>query len=194
MFWCESFDLYFLRLLSRDTVSVTGVVRNERPGTNDLSNICYMRHRLALDECRRKFEPEYVCGGQSVGRGKPLLDSSGMKDPRIPRVTEVYLPGSHTDMCVRLSFVTIPSIFSYSVTSGGGNVDNTKLNNTTIPVLYMVNQSSIVGLDVTPSNIKWDEARLRTMKPTNSMKWYYRILEIFPIRRLTYRDGASTTR
>ncbi len=94
---------------SRDTVSSIGITREERPGTSDVNeNTCYTRHLVAADECRVKFGPEYACGGESVIQGPLILDSSGMKDPMIPRLTEVWFPGSHADMYVCIPFAAVP--------------------------------------------------------------------------------------
>lgn len=72
-------------------------------------------------------------------------------------------------------------------------MDNRELSNASLPVLYMVNQSSMVGLDVVPSNIEWNQKKLKSMTPTDSMNWFYWILEQFPFQRLTYADSESTT-
>lgn len=96
-------------LCPRDTVLSIGFTRQERPGTNKVNNNnCYVRHLVAADECRVKFEPEFLCGGHIIG---PPLDSSGMKDPRISRATEVWFPGSHSDMSVMLYFISMSHRF-----------------------------------------------------------------------------------
>ena len=60
-------------LLDRDTVSSVGIIRGKAlPGTNEYNaQICYFRHALALDERRVKFQPEYICGGDSIGHAGP---------------------------------------------------------------------------------------------------------------------------
>lgn len=54
---------------------------------------CYVRHALALDERRVKFQPELVRGGESIPPDEQEVDELG-----IARVKEVYFAGSHSDM------------------------------------------------------------------------------------------------
>jgi len=121
----------FLISPDRDTVSSVGIIRrNVHPGTNKYDdNFCYFRHALALDERRVKFQPEYVCGGDSLerhpnlssstderpgevshvklfaGGGLIVLQNQGNKQPIINaglRVKEVWFAGCHSDMYIYL--------------------------------------------------------------------------------------------
>ncbi|KAJ3475673.1 hypothetical protein NLI96_g11682 [Meripilus lineatus] len=148
-----------------DTVSSIGFGRS-RPGTNNLHEyICFIRRALALDETRVKFLVEYLYGGESV----PNDVATSMRDG-ILRVKEVWFSGSHSDV-------------------GGGNMPNEELNNGSVPVLWMVNQSSAAGLAVTPSRIDWVDAALKSMKPKSAMNLGYRALEILPFARKTYKSN-----
>ncbi|KAJ3478000.1 hypothetical protein NLI96_g10066 [Meripilus lineatus] len=148
-----------------DTVSSVGFVREERPGTTRVhENVCYVRHALALDECRVKFEPEYVCGNRPVPPEYLVNDERG-----IPRVKEVWFAGSHSDV-------------------GGGSTENRTLDNAAIPSLWMANQAMLAGLSLKPSKVNWVEEKLRTMCPTDSMKWFYRPIEILPVKRLKFHS------
>lgn len=71
---------------------------------------------------------------------------------------------------------------------------NEELNNGSVPVLWMVNQSSAAGLAVTPSRIDWVDAALKSMKPKSAMNLGYRALEILPFARKTYKSSDGRTR
>ena len=88
-------DPSFLTIPSRDTVSSIGLDRQQRPGATVLSDecFCYFRHAIAADECRVKFQPEYVRGGESITQDAQKFDEAG-----IPRVKEVFFAGSHSDV------------------------------------------------------------------------------------------------
>lgn len=81
-----------LTLPLRDTVSS---VREKMPGTNELHKfVCYLRHAVAMDECRVKFLVELVCGGASIPPDKrKVRDRAG-----VLRMKEVCFPGSHSDV------------------------------------------------------------------------------------------------
>ncbi|KAF8870031.1 hypothetical protein BD779DRAFT_1614237 [Infundibulicybe gibba] len=102
-----------------DTVSSIGLARSKSlPFTDTCEHFCYMRHALALDERRVKFQPEYARGGESVpnpaqqanpntsmepSQGNAGLEGknkAGVQDkPKSrPRVKEVWFAGSHSDM------------------------------------------------------------------------------------------------
>jgi uncharacterized protein (DUF2235 family) len=92
-----------------DTVSSIGVVRGkDLPGTMSQSNSCFFRHALALDEHRVKFLPEYISEGlvkkDSVdGFSEPedysrLPNEPGQERKILPRIKEVWFPGTHSDV------------------------------------------------------------------------------------------------
>ena len=88
-------DTSFLMISSRDTVSSIGLSGQQRPGATVVSDecFCYFRHAIAADECRVKFQPEYVRGGESIPQDALKFDEVG-----IPRVKEVFFAGSHSDV------------------------------------------------------------------------------------------------
>lgn len=77
---------------------------------------------------------------------------------------------------------------------GGGNKPNEKLNNGSVSMLWMVNESSAAGLAVTPSRINWMDEDLENMQPKSPMNSAYRILERLPFNRRTYKDTNGKTR
>ena len=79
-----------------------------------------------------------------------------------------------------------------SLPSGGGNVDNSELNNAAVPLQWMVNQSIIAGLRMDPSKVKWDMDKLAKMRPKESMTFPYRLIEAIPFAQLTYEDKTET--
>ncbi|KAJ7484542.1 hypothetical protein FB451DRAFT_1232827 [Mycena latifolia] len=151
-----------------DAVSSVGIVRGKNlPGTDSFNdNICYFRHALALDERRVKFLPEYICGGASYAE---QLDSDHSHDPR---VKEVWFAGCHSDI-------------------GGGLRINDKLDNAAVPVLWMGNEAQHAGLKIKASRVEWKWEELETSKPTESLTWVWRVIELLPIRRLAYVDNTS---
>ncbi|KAH7928737.1 hypothetical protein BV22DRAFT_1058171, partial [Leucogyrophana mollusca] len=152
-----------------DTVSSIGVVRKKNlPATDEFNHICYFRQALALDERRVKFLPEYVCGGESY--------EGTVEDSRAcgPHVKEVWFAGCHSDI-------------------GGGSKKNTRLNNATVPVLWMGREAMIAGLKLYPSKVEWNWDELRKMKPAESLTWVWRVFEMFPFKRLSYTDRQKTT-
>lgn len=57
---------------------------------------------------------------------------------------------------------------------------------------YMVNQSSIVGLDVTPLGDKLNQDQSEARRPTYSMTWFRWILN--SLRQLAHKGSVSMTR
>ena len=57
-----------------------------------MKDSCGVRHVLSLDECRDKFQPEYVNGGAGPNDAAP-----GHWD-ECNRIKEVWFVGSHSDM------------------------------------------------------------------------------------------------
>jgi uncharacterized protein (DUF2235 family) len=100
--------------LYRDTVSSVGISRSKAlPLVHSHEHICFFRHALSLDECRVKFLPEYIHGGESVTQknidsGQEHGSMRGMQgksqgdgEHRItvqPPVKEVWFAGSHSDV------------------------------------------------------------------------------------------------
>ncbi|KAF8885150.1 hypothetical protein BD779DRAFT_1442656 [Infundibulicybe gibba] len=162
-----------------DTVSSIGLVRSESlPSTNTCEHFCYMRHALALDERRVKFLPEYAEGGESWDSGSSSsqrLNPTSPSRPPPPKVKEVWFAGSHSDI-------------------GGGVKDNTELNNAAIPALWMGREAMMAGLDLLPSKTVWDWDTLKRDRPTESLSLVWRILEIVPVKHLSYKDKNSTRR
>ncbi|KAF8878539.1 hypothetical protein BD779DRAFT_1447603 [Infundibulicybe gibba] len=148
-----------------DTVSSVGVARSKPlPLTDKCKHFCYMRHALALDERRVKFLPEYAQGGKSNPRRENWA-SAGEKLRLRPRVKEVWFAGSHSDMW---------------------------LNNTTIPALWMGNEAMSAGLDLAPSGVAWNWKELEVDRPTESLSFMWRILEVLPLKHLSYKDADTT--
>ena len=88
----------YLILRIRDTVSSIGFIRQLRPGASVLGQIfCYFRQAIAADECRGKFQVEFVHGGASIPPEEQEFDEAG-----VPRVKEVHFAGTHADMYVNL--------------------------------------------------------------------------------------------
>lgn len=77
--------------------------------------------------------------------------------------------------------------------SGGGNKSNKELNNAAIPVIWMGNEARFSGLRLRPSKVQWDWSALSNTKPTESLNIIWKIIEILPIKRLTYTGGQDTT-
>lgn len=98
----------------------------------------------------------------------------------------------HIQMCRLLTFSCCQC--TNGSDSGGGNVDNSELNNASVALQWMVNESATAGLIVEPSKVIWDMEKLRTMRPTKSLTLPYRIIEILPITHLTYRNPTEIAR
>ena len=73
--------------------------------------------------------------------------------------------------------------------SGGGNTDNIKLNHYGPALRWMLYEALQYGVRVELSIKGWSAPE---HKP--SMTWFWRILEVYPFRRLTYKDADSTER
>ena len=156
------------------------------PGTTefDPGNVCYFRHALALDECRVKFLPKYVCGGETYEE-----KGSGATS----RVKEVWFAGCHSDMCIS-SFTqpTYACISNRCWHSGGGSMKNTELNNAAVPVIWMGNEALFAGLKLTVSRVVWDWNTLEQTRPKESLTWVWRFFELLPFRRLSYDKSGKT--
>ncbi|KAI9455298.1 hypothetical protein F5148DRAFT_1226410 [Russula earlei] len=188
-----------------DTVSSVGVIRKKSlPCTDsfDPEHVCYFRHALALDERRVKFLPEYVCGGVSIPneskfiklsrRGRDAPDAANdaqqfdsqaqVDDPSIgvAKETDSKGSGSSTSSLSRIKEVWFAGLEA-------GNQKNAELNNTAVPVLWMGNEAWIAGLGLEPSKVEWEWEKLKYARPQESL------LEIFPFKRISYRDKDSTT-
>ncbi|KAJ7900848.1 hypothetical protein B0H13DRAFT_1883251 [Mycena leptocephala] len=169
---------------SRDLVSSVGIMRGKNlPGTDSFNHsVCYFRHALAQDERRVKF----LCGREShAGRSSnypypPLSHSLITKISQLdegatgrgPRVKEVWFAGCHSDI-------------------GGGLRINDKLDNATVPVLWMGNEAQHAGLKLEPSPVEWNWEELETSKPTESLTSVWHVFELLPFKRLSYADKAS---
>ncbi|KAF8870036.1 hypothetical protein BD779DRAFT_1632606 [Infundibulicybe gibba] len=150
-----------------DTVSSIGVARSKSlPLTDTCDHFCYMRHALALDERRVKFQPEYARGGESWGKNEARVQD---KPKSRPRVKEVWFAGSHSDI-------------------------NTELNNAAIPAMWMGNEAAAAGLSLSRSRAVWDVKELRKDRPKNSLSIGWRVLEVYPFKQLSYKDLDSTHR
>ena len=146
---------------------------------------CYLRHAIAADEYRVKFLPELVCGGASVPQERQEVDEAG-----VPRVKEVYFPGSHSDMYAN---PVLGLSLTYSQTHrGGGNVPNEDLNNASVVLQWIVNQSIFLGLRVQSPKVEWNWQKLEDMRPKNPMTPLFRIIEMIPFTQLTYKNSTHT--
>ncbi|KAF8873815.1 hypothetical protein BD779DRAFT_1451418 [Infundibulicybe gibba] len=152
-----------------DTVSSIGLARSKSlPLTDTCEHFCYMRHALALDERRVKFQPEYARGGESWVP-TPAQQANPNTPKSRPRVKEVWFAGSHSDI-------------------------NTELNNASIPALWMGNEAMLAGLDLTASRAEWDWNKLKEDRPTESLSVVWWFLEVFLFKQLSYKGTRSTRR
>jgi hypothetical protein len=90
-------------------VSSIGVTRGKRllPHTTDgMTHVCYFRHALALDERRVKFLPEYAWGGTTLP--PPGTPRVGHDERGRPHTSEVWFPGTHSDMYGSFPFSHFP--------------------------------------------------------------------------------------
>ncbi|KZV83395.1 WD40 repeat-like protein [Exidia glandulosa HHB12029] len=161
-----------------DTVSSVGIVRtNSLPLTIDgMEHVCYFRHALALDERRVKFLPEYARGGwgpKTPGVAAPSTDSDA--HPQEPHTKEVWFPGCHSD----IGGSTEPERNSWSE-------DGSKLKFG--PALrWMSFEALLAGLRLKKSPQTWDDP-----KATNSLSLFWRLIELLPMKRLTYNRIATS--
>ena len=73
--------------------------------------------------------------------------------------------------------------------SGGGNTDNIKLDHYGPALRWMLYEALQYGVRINLSPKGWSPPE---HKP--SMTRFWRILEVYPFRRLTYKDADSTER
>ncbi|KAJ6570952.1 hypothetical protein DFH09DRAFT_916783, partial [Mycena vulgaris] len=164
-----------------DTVSSVGLVRGKPlPLTLSAQHICIFRHALALDERRVKFLPEYVAGGRSApsSSSNRSQESSGSSIGEWD-VKEVWFPGSHSDMY------------------GGGNKENLELHLSSVPLLWMENEAKSAGLRLKPrpqTGDSWNISELEKGAVHESLKGFWRFMELWPLKRLTYKDDKAVTR
>lgn len=157
-----------------DTVSSIGLARKSTllPRTADgMHHVCYFRHALALDERRVKFLPEYVRGGagpDAHSAGEDVANRSGTVDP--PHTKEVWFKGCHSDI-------------------GGGAVNNEHLSRFGPALRWMSFEALLAGIKLSPGPLNWTV----TMQ-TNSMTAIWVPMELFPIKRLSYKNATKTTR
>ncbi|KAJ8514965.1 hypothetical protein ONZ45_g7554 [Pleurotus djamor] len=90
-------------------------------------------------------------------------------DARCGDVKEVWFAGSHSDI-------------------GGGNILNEELANFGPSLRWVTYEAITHGLRVKPYTGKWI-----SIQPTNSLTWYWKILEAFPLSSLSYLDEDSVT-
>ncbi|KAK7025539.1 hypothetical protein VNI00_015892 [Paramarasmius palmivorus] len=153
-----------------DTVSSVGIVRSKTlPYTADgMTHVCFFRHALALHERRVKFLPEFARGG--AGPYKNETETTSQSE--MPHTKEVWFAGAHSD-------------------TGGGSIENKELKNNGPSLRWMTREAAATGLLLTPSSTKWSKT---TKDVHESMNALWRILEILPIKRLSYKNGTHTTR
>uniref|UniRef100_A0A0W0GDD2 Putative WD40 repeat-like protein n=2 Tax=Moniliophthora roreri TaxID=221103 RepID=A0A0W0GDD2_MONRR len=150
-----------------DTVSSLGFARKEGlPLTTDgMTHVCTFRHALALDERRVKFLPEFARGGAGPRTNETEAPRSGT-----PHTKEVWFIGTHSDI-------------------GGGNVENKQLKNNGPSLRWMTREAAMTGLLLNPSSTRWSKST-KQMKESLTLLW--RVVEILPIKRLTYKDPERT--
>ncbi|KAG5219552.1 WD40 repeat protein [Salix suchowensis] len=195
-----------------DTVSSIGVVRDKSlPGTDAVEKTCcYFRHALALDERRVKFLPEYSHGGatfaeQPVDQGAsnmpPLRETKAAsvyqepidvdRESINPRVKEVWFPGTHSDMFVVLSYRFLDDLLiGLFVRSGGGNVQNNRLDRGHAALLWMSYEANTAGLKTHPSRVDWKWENLSEVHESLTAVWLP--MEYLPVKRLSYKSATST--
>ncbi|KAI0052968.1 WD40 repeat-like protein [Auriscalpium vulgare] len=98
------------------------------------------------------------------GDGPPILDD--MKGD----VKEVWFVGSHSDI-------------------GGGNTTNLALDHFGAALRWMSYEALTHGLRMSSRRGEW-----QSFPPNLSLSWVWKIIEILPLRRLSYKDRDSTTR
>ncbi|EEB92389.1 hypothetical protein MPER_09110 [Moniliophthora perniciosa FA553] len=132
-----------------------------------MKHVCLFRHALALDERRVKFLPEFVNGGTGPEVGDQNKSASEM-----PHTKEVWFPGTHSDI-------------------GGGNIENKGLNNNGPALRWMITEASKAGLLLIPFSWRWDQVRI-AKNFNESLTGFWKVLEILPIRRLSYEVFGFT--
>ncbi|KAF9058718.1 hypothetical protein BDP27DRAFT_1505466 [Rhodocollybia butyracea] len=182
-----------ISMTGRDTVSSVGLVRADKNlplTTCGMHHVCYFRHALALDECRVKFLPEYTYGGVAkIAKADPKVakpvknvatrDTNTQSEPQTKspsgNTKEVWFVGTHSDI-------------------GGGNVMNTSLDLYGPALRWMIHESIIASISLTPLQPKLvTETQSDGDGMHDSMVWYCLPLEIFCIKRLSYKGSKETT-
>ncbi|KAH7920359.1 hypothetical protein BV22DRAFT_1021384 [Leucogyrophana mollusca] len=87
-----------------------------------------------------------------------------------PHIKEVWFSGCHSDI-----------------------KENTELNNAAIPVLWMGREAMAAGLRLNSSKVVWDWTELLSSKPTESLTWAWRLFEVLPFKRLSYKGRQDET-
>ncbi|OCH91837.1 WD40 repeat-like protein [Obba rivulosa] len=172
-----------------DTVSSIGIVRHKvLPGTADgMKHVCFFRHALALDERRVKFLPEYVNQGLSEPKAQisdrnvsdqvgnlSHTQSPGASRSRSSHTKEVWFVGTHSDI-------------------GGGNVINETMDRRAAPLRWMAYQAVTAGLRLhaLSQGITMEEPLTEIHESLTGIWW---LLEVLPIKHLTYKTKDGTTR
>ncbi|KAI0044175.1 WD40 repeat-like protein [Auriscalpium vulgare] len=93
------------------------------------------------------------------------------KDSRKGDVKEVWFSGSHSDV-------------------GGGNIPNLELRHFGAPLRWMSYEGITHGLRLLP----WQGIQWKSFKPNPSLTGFWKVLEYYPFRQLSYKDGDSTIR
>lgn len=93
-----------------------------------------------------------------------------------------------------MSGLVIYILFSDTVPSGGGYKQNASLNNSGIPLMWMVNEARAVGLSFKSrsSGIAWNPAELQE-PPTSSMTPIWRVIEYLPLAVWRSFDNSAWT-
>ncbi|KZP22037.1 hypothetical protein FIBSPDRAFT_490488 [Athelia psychrophila] len=154
-----------------DTVSSVGFLRSKRllPRIADCyDHIDYFRHALALDERRVKFLPEYAHEGASHTLHE--LKFAGQRECTA-NIKEVWFAGTHSDV-------------------GGGSRLNKDLQSGDMPLLWMRNEAMAAGLRLKAVDRNWTAVNLGHPL-TNSLGPLWKIVEQFPLRRLSYKGHIS---
>ncbi|KAI0047587.1 WD40 repeat-like protein [Auriscalpium vulgare] len=98
------------------------------------------------------------------GDGLPFGDGA------VGDVKEVWFVGSHSDI-------------------GGGNIPNLELDHFGAALRWMSYEAITHGLRMSSRRGEW-----QSFPPNLALSWVWKIIEILPLRRLSYKDGDSTTR
>ncbi|GBE87239.1 predicted protein [Sparassis crispa] len=162
-----------------DTVSSVGVFgrKKDLPRTRSCDHVCHVRHALALDERRVKFNPEFFEPStkdalrghlsSSVGQSRNLQTdrmNSSERDGVYTHLKEVWFAGCHSDV-------------------GGGNRPKDKLLMEDIPALWMANEARTAGLKFKPTKVGWNMEQLKHETPIESLTPSWWILELLPFLR-----------
>ncbi|KAJ7678033.1 hypothetical protein DFH06DRAFT_1316817 [Mycena polygramma] len=122
---------------------------------------------------------EWAC--YAAAYGTPRSDSgSELSTPPItigPDIKEVWFAGTHSDI-------------------GGGTKKNLELNLSSVTVLWMENEATLAGLRLEPpaNGGVWNLKELDHDNLHESLEGLYRLMEYFPMRRLSYKDPVDLTR